>query len=138
MYGPLPEQLKDANSFAVQLKRLLAVRKKYKIEQGELIAAPETHQSAVCILVMRVSDQPATIITTLNFGRVQIEEEIDLQAIKDLQPAKFAGKAIFNCVASKREGTVGVDGKIKVKLDAWSAKMFSVDGEGEGKSTPVQ
>lgn len=131
LYGPLPEQLKDANSFAMQLKRLLAVRKKYKIEQGELIAAPETHESAICLLVMRDPDRLSTIITALNFSRQPVEEELDLHAIKELQTTKFTGKAVFNCVADLREGTVGGDSKIKLELDAWSAKMLAIDGSDE-------
>jgi trehalose synthase len=138
LYGPLPEQLKNANSFAMQLKRILAVRKKYHIEQAELIAAPETDQSAVCILVMRVPDQSVTIVTALNFSREADHEQIDLQAIKELKMATFAGKAVTNCMTDMREGTADLDGKMNLELDAWSGKVFSIDGVGETKSATGQ
>ena len=43
LYGPLPEQLKDPESFASQLKQMLAARKKYRIAEGELVAVPRCH-----------------------------------------------------------------------------------------------
>jgi trehalose synthase len=138
LYGPLPEQLKNANSFAMQLKRILAVRKKYHIEQAELIAAPDTDQSAVCILVMRVPDQSATIVTALNFSRDAVHEQIDLQALKELKMSMFTGTEVFNCMADVREGTADLDGKIKLELEAWSGKVFSIDRGGEAKSATDQ
>ena len=138
LYGPLPDQFKNANSFAMQLKRILAVRKKYHIEQAELIAAPETDQSAVCILVMRVPDQSVTIVTALNFSREAVHEQIDLQAIKELKMSKFAGTEVFNCMAELSEGTVSVDGAIKLELEPWSGKVFSIDGGSETKSATDQ
>ena len=138
LYGPLPEQLKDSNSFAMQLKRILAVRKKYHIEQAELIAAPEPDRSGVCILVMHIADQSATLITALNFSREAVHEQIDLQGIRELKTIKFADKAVVDCMAEMREGKVGVDGKIKLELEAWSGKVFSIDGGGESKSATGQ
>ena len=114
------------------------MRKKYHIEQAELIAAPEPDQSAVCILVMRVPDQSATIVTALNFSREPVHEQIDLQGVKELPMGTFAGKAVVNCMADMRDGTVGFDGKIKLELEAWSGKVFAIDGDGETKSATGQ
>ena len=52
LYDPLPKQLKDSDSFAMQLKQILAARKKHKIALARLVAAPETSHSSVCVLVM--------------------------------------------------------------------------------------
>ena len=38
LYGSLPEQLKDPESFASRLRGLLAARKKYRLAEGELLA----------------------------------------------------------------------------------------------------
>src|SRR5207237_7766660 len=54
LYSPLPQQLKDSESFVWQLQRLLQARQKHHIAEGELLAVPEVEHDAVCILVMRV------------------------------------------------------------------------------------
>src|SRR5204863_197311 len=41
LYGPLPEQLKDPDSFVSSLKKVLAARTKYRVAEGALVAAPE-------------------------------------------------------------------------------------------------
>ena len=61
-----------------------------------------------------------------------------MQAIKDLKMAMFAGKAVTNCMADMREGTADVDGKMKLELEAWSGKVFSIDGGGDAKSATDQ
>jgi trehalose synthase len=128
LYDSLPQQLADPGSFASQLKRMLAVRKKYHIERADLIAAPETNRSAICVLVMRSADPAATLITALNFSREVVAEELDLSAVKELRMAKLAGKAVFDCMAERREGMIGADGKVKLELEGWSGKVFAIDG----------
>src|SRR5665811_827844 len=41
MYGPLPQQLKDPNSFVSQLRRILGLRKRYGIATSTQIDVPE-------------------------------------------------------------------------------------------------
>ena len=82
----------------MQLKRILAARKKYKIELATLVAVPETSHSAVCILVMSPPDTSSIIITALNFSRESVKEEVDFKKLKQLSELKFPGKAILNCV----------------------------------------
>jgi len=138
LYGALPEQLKDPNSFARQLKRILAVRKKYEIEQAEVVAVPDTEQSAVCVLVMRSADRSRFMITALNFSREPIKGEIDLGAAKEVPKAQVAGKALFNCMAGEREGLVDANGKMKLDLDAWSGKIFAISSDGERQNASGQ
>jgi trehalose synthase len=130
LYGALPEQLKDENSFASQLKRLLAVRKKYKIEEAELIAAPVTDQPAVCILVLRSFDQSQTLIAVSNFSREAVNTEINLQDIKEVSNAKVTGKQVYDCYDDRREGVVDDQGKFKTDLSAWGAKLLVLHGTG--------
>jgi len=127
LYGPLPQQLKDPDSFAMQLKRILAARKKYKIELATLVAAPKTSHSAVCILIMRSPDKSSTIITALNFSRESVKEEVNLQKLKQLSGVKHSGEVIVNCVADKAEGRVDEDDKMDINLGPWSGKTFSID-----------
>jgi hypothetical protein len=127
LYDPLPKQLKDPNSFAIQLKRLLAARKRYKIALAKLLAVPESSHSAVCILVMRPPDSAAIIITALNFGRESIKEEVDFKKLKQLSEVPFSGKVILNCISDKAEGGIDNDGKMRISLGPWSGKTYSID-----------
>ena len=77
LYGPLPDQLKDPESFASQLKAMLAARKKYRLAEGELLAVPEPKAAGLCVLVLKLPDHPLAV-TVLNFGREDVEAEIDL------------------------------------------------------------
>ena len=77
LYGSLPEQLKDPESFASRLRGLLAARKKYRLAEGELLAVPEPKTRGLCVLVLKLPDHPLAV-TVLNFGREDAAEEIDL------------------------------------------------------------
>src|SRR5439155_1203097 len=77
LYGSLPDQLKDPESFASRLRVLLAARKKYRLPEGELLAVPEPKTPGLCVLVLKLPDHPLAL-TVLNFGREEASEEIDL------------------------------------------------------------
>jgi hypothetical protein len=128
LYGSLPEPLKDPDLFSMQLKRMLAARKKVHIDQAKLIAVPETNNSSVCILIMRVPDRTEIIVTALNFSREPVEEKID-QGVKELSALEFGGKEVFDCMAKKAEGAAGGDGKIMLSLSGWSGKTLAIDSE---------
>ncbi|MFO0927365.1 MAG: hypothetical protein U0736_10040 [Gemmataceae bacterium] len=68
LYGSLPDQLKTPESFASQLKTLLAARRQYRVAEGILLAVPEPRTAGVCVLVLRLPDHPLAV-TVLNFGR---------------------------------------------------------------------
>src|SRR5262245_20196490 len=78
LYGPLPKQLADPQSFASCLAKRLAARRKARLAEGEVLAAPETRAAGLCVLIMRLPDK-ALAVTVLNFGRKAAEEELDLR-----------------------------------------------------------
>jgi trehalose synthase len=80
LYGPVPAQLHDPESFASRLKGLLAARKRYRLAEGELVAVPEPKAAGLCVLVLKLPDHPAAV-TVLNFGREEVAEEADLGAM---------------------------------------------------------
>ena len=127
LYAPLPQQLKDPDSFAMQLKQILAARKKYKIELAKLVAVPKTSHSSVCILVMSPPDSTSIIITALNFSRESVREEVDFKKIRQLSEFEFRGKDILNCVTDEAEGEIDDDGRMRINLGPWSGKTYSID-----------
>src|SRR5262249_28190685 len=123
LYGPAPEQLKDENSFASQLKHLLALRKQYKIEESKLVAVPEVNQPAVCVLIMEASDRSATYITAANFARQAVKVEIDFGHVKEFSSDSFAGRDVYSVSDGRTDGRIDDGGRLKAELDAWSAKL---------------
>jgi len=125
LYGPLPQQLKNADSFASRLKAMLAARRKYRVAEGELLAAPETKAAGLCVLVLRLPDRPLAV-TVLNFGREEVEEEIDLRKlVKGGGPT--AGEWV-DIVTGKVGGAVTEAGRLRVRLPALTGTTL-VPGE---------
>lgn len=115
LYGPVPEQLRDRDSFASQLKHLLAARQKVRIAEGNLLAVPEPKASALCILVLRLPDTPLAL-TVLNFGQKDVEEELNLPelGIKD----NLRGREWQNLLTGEIEGKVSETDQLKLRLPA--------------------
>ena len=81
LYGSLAQQLEQPDSFALQLKQLLAVRQAYGISSSRQIAVPEVTSPGLLIMVHELPGSRGTQITALNFGATPIEEEISLPAL---------------------------------------------------------
>lgn len=85
LYGVLPEQLQDADSFASQLQALLARRQSLGISRCELIDVPDVENSGVVILINRLpadeedvsGSTPKIQITAVNFGQYFATERIN-------------------------------------------------------------
>ena len=89
LYGPLPEQLKDPDSFARRLQRILAVREDNGIATGTLLDVPEVSNRGALVLVNRLKDGSLQV-TALNFsgqdiaGSIQSNELPSGANVKDL------------------------------------------------------
>ena len=75
LYGPLPEQLADEQSFVQQLRRILAVRKKFGIATGALLDVPEVSHPGLLVLVNRTSLGQIQV-TALNFSTDTIDADV--------------------------------------------------------------
>jgi trehalose synthase len=130
LYGPVPDQLKNPDSFASQLKKLLAARKQFKIDQGTMNAVPPTGNKAVAVLEMTLPDN-SFAITVLNYGKDSASVQVDLTQIPPGIPAmQVAGQNAQDIVADQSAGTVGSDGKLSIDLDALAGKTLVVQRQG--------
>jgi trehalose synthase len=78
LYGPVTEQLKNPESFASQLKRLLKVRQSYALYAARQIDVPEPHNPSVLVLHHELPEQRGQQITALNFAAADLIEPIRL------------------------------------------------------------
>ena len=93
LYGSLPEQLAERNSFARRLARILAVRKKHGIATGTLLDIPEMPPKPVLVLVNRLA-VGAIQVTVLNFGPERAEvtvqsDHIPAGRVRDLSTKRI-------------------------------------------------
>jgi hypothetical protein len=68
MYGPLPQQLEDPFSFVSQLRRILALRKRYGIATSSQIDVPVVSNKAMLVMVHRLNRPGKLQVTVLNFS----------------------------------------------------------------------
>jgi maltose alpha-D-glucosyltransferase/alpha-amylase len=126
LYGPLPEQMDDPDSFVRQLSRLLKARKKYRLAEGELLAVPKVSEPAVCILVMQPPGPPSLVITALNFSQQRVRETLDLSSIKALEDKKIKGK-VLDIVTDEQLDRVSDSGRVTLDLPALSAQTLRIE-----------
>ncbi len=85
LYGSLPDQLQDPDSFASRLKAMFALRDSHGIAQSELVAVPVVSNPGVVVLVNKLPRQEGKSqswqVTALNFGRSAIEETLELPGL---------------------------------------------------------
>lgn len=92
LYGPVTEQLKNLDSFASQLKRLLKVRQDYALYAARQIDVPEPHNPSVLVLIHELPDQRGKQITALNFGAASLSEPIRLPVGSQRVTDMFSGE----------------------------------------------
>ena len=80
LYGSLPEQLQNRNSFASLLKSLLSLRDSLGIAHSELLAVPAVSSPGVVILLNKLPSAEANAqawqITALNFSGSPVSQEL--------------------------------------------------------------
>ena len=75
LYGTLPEQLGDQDSFANRLRGLIALRGRHQLAEASLVEVPEVDSPSVLVLVLRLPDG-STVATALNFATEPVETTV--------------------------------------------------------------
>jgi maltose alpha-D-glucosyltransferase/alpha-amylase len=127
LYGSLPEQLKEPDSFASQLKRTLAARKTYRIAEGELVAVPDVANTALCVLVLRLPGAPALAVTVLNFSQQPVQERIDLGEIEALKAFALAGRHVIDSVSGQNARAIDAQGGLPIEIQGWSGQTLVIE-----------
>jgi len=111
IYGTLPEQLRDPNSFASQLKRMLRIRKENRIAFSKLISVPEVDKQSIVVMLFECPEDFAWVVTALNFGREPVSDTIRLP-----QLAARSAKQIFSTHSEKAK-SIQISDKGDFSLD---------------------
>ena len=71
LYGSLPQQLQDPNSFTSRLREILAVRTRYRIATSVQVDVPEVSNKAMLVMLHRLATMQLQV-TVLNFSSQSI------------------------------------------------------------------
>ncbi|MBK8482157.1 MAG: maltose alpha-D-glucosyltransferase [Proteobacteria bacterium] len=119
LYGPVPLQLAQPDSFASQLKRLLAVRERYRINQAKQLEVPEVRNPGLLVLVHQLPAGGGIEVTAVNFGRGPVSESLRLSAV--------AGKSsLANLLEPANHDDRLIGGRLMLRLAAFEGKALLI------------
>ncbi|KAB0679605.1 maltose alpha-D-glucosyltransferase [Aureimonas leprariae] len=120
LYGSVVEQLENPDSFASQLKRLLAVRDAYGIASSRQIAIPDVVAHSLLVMVHELPDGRGTQVTALNFGPDRIEETIHLPNVRP--------GPVVDMIAEHVTGDLAENGDLLVALEPYQGVSLRIVG----------
>lgn len=133
LYGPLPAQLSDPDSFASRLAAMLRLRRRHGIATASQVDIPEVAHAGMLVLVHRLDDGDALAdapiqVTVLNFASEPTEGTVRSEQL-------VPGSEVVDAASNERVGSVDDLRSFSVSLPAYGA-MFLVLAPGGGPSDP--
>ncbi len=116
LYGTIPEQLKEPGSFASQLKKMLEIRKKFKIYLSEQISVPDAKNTQVVLMIHKLPEDKGFEVTALNFGQKSVVETAQIKEI--------AGLEGMNLLNEKNEGKASGNGNFDFSFEPLEGKIL--------------
>jgi len=108
LYGPLPQQLRDATSFASRLRDILTVRTRYRMATSVQIDVPSVSDKALLVMVHKL-DTGRIQTTVLNFSDRSVAGRV-------ASPHLPAGAALTDMATDEEIGDIDDDHGILVRL----------------------
>ncbi|EGH04823.1 trehalose synthase [Pseudomonas amygdali pv. aesculi str. 0893_23] len=118
LYGSLVSQLQRPDSFASQLKKILAVRRGYDIAASRQILIPDVEHPGLLVMVHELPAGKGTQITALNFSSETIVETLHLPGI--------APGPVVDIINERVEGDLTDQGEFTITLDAYEGLALRV------------
>jgi trehalose synthase len=129
LYGTLPEQLADPESFARGLGRVLVVRKQLGTATGALLEVPDVADPAVLVMVIFTA-RGLIQLTVLNFSPAQVIAQV----VSDhLTP----GCAVVDGLDDDYRAVVDGDRHLAVPLAPYQGRALVVEPAGEEPAEPI-
>ncbi len=116
LYGSLPDQLADPDSFAAQLQTLLSLRKQYRIAESEQIAI--AGDGGLLVMVHKLPDATGWQLTALNFGATAISQTIAL-------PEALSGRLI-DIASGETLADLSAATTLAIDLPAYATKLLAI------------
>lgn len=118
LYGSLPSQLKDEDSFARQLQRVIAVRDESGIPQAEQLDVPEVSHKGLLVMAHRLESGDVQV-TVLNFSATSLPAVISSEHL----PAKAA---VVDMMTDKEVAVVDQLNSFPLQIDAYQGMSLLI------------
>jgi len=122
IYGSLPEQLKNPDSFASQLARMLKARADMRLYAARLVDIPNVQSRGLFVLVHELPENGGLEVTAINFGATPVTESV---AIPNT-PANAKVSDVLD--AQSPPPTLGSGGQLPLQLPGYTAVAFKITG----------
>ncbi len=123
IYGTLPEQLRDPDSFASEIKRMLQVRRESGLALSKLVSVPETDNHCVLVMFFQHPEDHRGIITALNFGREPVRDTV--------QFPELTGKSATTLYSTHGDEAktihISAKGEFELELDSVQGVVYMVE-----------
>lgn len=120
LYGTLPEQLRNPESFACKLSRIIEVRNRFGIATAVQIDVPTVSHKGLLVMVHQLADM-STQVTVLNFTSEEITATVQSQHLP-------AGASAYNLFTDELVGTVDELHSFPVTLHAYEGVPVILKG----------
>ena len=117
LYGSLRAQLEDSSSFASQLAKILAIRKRYGIASSVQLDVPQVSNKAMLVMVQQLSD--AEQVTVLNFSAHPISGSVHSEYL-------VPGSVLVDMFTDQEIGEVDDLHTFAINLEAHEGKSLLV------------
>ena len=117
LYGSLPEQLAEPDSFATRLRGLIALRARHGIAEATLLEVPDLDHPGLLALVMRLPDD-SVAVTVLN-----VTSEPVVQTVLRTEHA-VPGTVVHDLGTGEPMGEVDEEHDVPVILGAHDARVL--------------
>ena len=123
IYGSIPEQLQNPDSFVSHLQRILRVRKGYGIAVSTLASVPETQSQGAVVMLLKIPDESGWVLAAVNFARESAQERIRLPEL-----AGRSARLVYSTTgADGVRMDVSEQGEVSVLLGPIQADVFVVE-----------
>lgn len=116
LYGSLIAQLQQPDSFASQLREMLAVRQQYRIYESRQIEIPPTQNQGLLVMVHELPDDLGIQVTALNFGATTVDEIVPIAGVQ-------AGPVV-DMLTGKSVNEDAAAGALHIQLAGFAGKAY--------------
>jgi trehalose synthase len=81
IYGALPKQLADPESFASKLAHLLKARAELRLYAARVVAIPNVRSQGLFVLVHELPENGGLEVTAINFGATPVDETLAIAGV---------------------------------------------------------
>lgn len=118
LYGPIPEQLENPDSFVNRLSDILTVRANSRLYAARQITIPDVQSKGLLVMVHELPEDSGMQVTALNFSSEPIDETLAL----GLAPAA----PVIDMFNYDAVGEVSAMGGCRIQLDPYSGRSLSI------------